>query len=150
MTHPPLVMDVDGIRAYLRDVWPPFADEIADAIEVLEPGAARLRTVTGPEDLRPGGTVSGPVLMTLLDQAAYALVLGHLGPAGLAVTSHMSVEFLRRPEPGILLTAVELLKLGRTQITMAARITAADPASPPLVASTIVYSRALLGEGTAR
>lgn len=149
MSPPPLVMDVEGIRDYLHAEWPAAADDLADAVEVLEPGFVRFRTVPGEADLRPGGTVSGPVLMATVDTAAFALVLGHLGPAALAVTSHMSFEFLRRPAPGVLLTDVELLKLGRSQITMSARTRGGGPAAPPVVAATVVYSRALLGGGQA-
>lgn len=139
-----LQMDVEGIRAYLAEVWPETADGMADAITELRPGFCRSTTRTGPADLRPGGTVSGPVLMTTVDQAAYVLVLAHLGRAALAVTSHLSVEFLRRATPGVLVTDVELLKLGRTQVVMAVRVHAGRAGTPPVAAATVVYSRALL------
>ena len=41
--------------------------------------------------LRPGGTVSGPTQMALADAAAYALILAHLGPVELAVTSSLNI-----------------------------------------------------------
>jgi acyl-coenzyme A thioesterase PaaI-like protein len=82
--------------------------------------------------------------MGAVDAAAFALVLAHLGAAALAVTSHLSIDFLRRPGPGVLIVDVELLKLGRTQITMSTRVHIDDPASPPVAAATVGYSRALL------
>ncbi|WP_370324979.1 PaaI family thioesterase [Euzebya sp.] len=148
MTHPPLALDRDGVCDYLAEVWPEAAGSFADGLVELEPGFARFVRRTGPADVRPGGTVSGPTLMHAVDEGGYALVLGHLGPAALAVTSHLSMDFLRRPTTGDLVVDVELLKLGRTQVPMAARVFVDDPGTPPVAVATIVYSRALVaGEG---
>ncbi len=62
--------------------------------------------------LRPGGTVSGPTLMTLADTAMYHLLLARLGPVALAVTTSLSINFLRRPPPAELRATARLLKLG--------------------------------------
>jgi acyl-coenzyme A thioesterase PaaI-like protein len=55
--------------------------------------------------LRPGGTISGPTLMALADGAAYCQILAHIGPVALAVTSSLSISFLRKPEAGVELVA---------------------------------------------
>ncbi len=144
MTDLPLVLDRAGIHDYVRSVWPEAAEHYRDAVLELRPGFVRYRRPTDGRHLRPGGTVSGPVLMETVDQAAYALVLAHLGDAALAVTSHLSIEFLRRPDPGDLLVDVEMLKLGRTQMVMEARIRVGDVDGPPVAAARVVYSRALL------
>ncbi|MGI9016735.1 MAG: PaaI family thioesterase [Euzebya sp.] len=144
MTHPPLVLDAAGVHAYLARVWPEAAPVYAESLLQLRPGFARFWTQTDQRNLRPGGTVSGPTLMTAVDRGAYALVLGHLGGAALAVTSHLSIEFLRRPTAGELIVDVELLKLGRTLISMAARLYVDDPEAPPVATATVVYSRALV------
>lgn len=141
---PPLHLDAAGVCDYIDEVWPEASRAYAEGLRELRPGVARFVRRTGPADLRPGGTVSGPTLMNAVDQAGYALVLGHLGPAALAVTSHLSVDFLRRPTLGDLIVDVELLKLGRTQVPMAARLYVDDVASPPVAVATIVYSRALV------
>jgi uncharacterized protein (TIGR00369 family) len=75
-----------------------------DSIEVGWPGAA--------DQVRPGGTISGPAMMTLVDTAAYFLVLAHIGPQTLAVTTNLNINFLRRPEPGVLIARGRMLKLG--------------------------------------
>ena len=62
--------------------------------------------------LRPGGTISGPALMTLADTAMYLLVLAHIGPIALAVTTNLNINFLRKPAPKDVLAEVKLLKLG--------------------------------------
>lgn len=142
--HPPLELDADGVYSYVHSVWPETAETYNGTMPILRPGFVRFRTTTDQTHLRPGGTVSGPTMMTAVDQAAYALVLAHLGPAAHAVTSHLAIDFLRRPTTGDLLVDVELLKLGRTQVTMAARLFVDDPQAPPVAAATVVYSRALV------
>ena len=144
MSLPDLALDAAGVHAYLHEVWPEVAHRFEGAITDLRPGRLRFRKPTGPDDIRPGGTVSGPTLMAAADEAAYAMVLAHLGGAALAVTSHLSIEFLRRPSVGELVLDVEVLKLGRTQVTMAVRIAVDDPDSPPVAVATVIYSRALL------
>ena len=64
------------------------------------------------DNLRPGGTLSGPTLMTLADTAMFYLLLSRLGPVALAVTTSLAINFLRRPPPAALLATARLLKLG--------------------------------------
>jgi uncharacterized protein (TIGR00369 family) len=64
--------------------------------------------------LRPGGTVSGPTLMALADFAMYVVLLSAIGPVGLAVTTNLNINFLRKGQPGRdVLAAARLLKLGK-------------------------------------
>lgn len=63
--------------------------------------------------LRPGGTLSGPTLMTLADTAMYFLVLAMIGPQPLAVTSSLTINFLRKPPAADLHATARMLKLGR-------------------------------------
>ncbi|MBL8918674.1 MAG: PaaI family thioesterase [Myxococcaceae bacterium] len=67
-----------------------------------------------PKQLRPGGTLSGPTMMTLADTAMYALVLSAIGEVPLAVTTNLSINFLRRPQPEDLVAEASMLKLGRS------------------------------------
>ena len=89
--------------------------------------------------LRPGGTISGPTLMTLADTVAYVAVVARIGPEFLTVTSHLSIDFLRKPPPADLRATGEVLKLGRRQATIAIRIH--STADDQLVAySTATYA----------
>ncbi|NCT85056.1 MAG: PaaI family thioesterase [Comamonadaceae bacterium] len=68
----------------------------------------------GEAELRPGGTVSGPVMMTLADVALYVAILAQIGIVPLAVTTHLSINFLRKPRADRRVVArCRLLKLGR-------------------------------------
>lgn len=73
--------------------------------------------------IRPGGTVSGPTLMGLADCAAWLATLTRIGPVLLAVTSTLTINFLRKPAPGAITADAELLKLGRRQSVCDVRVT---------------------------
>ncbi len=104
-------LDAAGITALLRKEFP---QALATTIEVAETGRARLRRDVGDADLRPGGTISGPTLMALADMASYVALLAEIGGVLLAVTTHLSIDFLRKPEAGVALVAeARLLKLGK-------------------------------------
>lgn len=67
------------------------------------------------DHLRPGGTVSGPVMFALADVAFYLAVLSRIGPQALAVTTSCHIDFMRKPAAGAALTAeARILKLGRS------------------------------------
>lgn len=83
------------------------------SIEELWHGGARLRQACREAFIRPGGTISGPTMMALADVAMYIAVLAAIGPVPLAVTTHLSINFLRRPAAADLVAEAELLKLGK-------------------------------------
>ncbi len=91
----------------------PFAEIFGFQVETLGPGSATARAPYSNEFLRPGGTISGPVMMSLADYAMYAAVLTRIGVVELAVTTNLNINFLRRPEPGDLLARAHIIKLGR-------------------------------------
>jgi len=64
--------------------------------------------------LRPGGYISGPTQMTLADQAAYIAIFTRIGIAPMAVTSNLSIDFLRPCLGDVLEVKAKLIKLGRT------------------------------------
>jgi acyl-coenzyme A thioesterase PaaI-like protein len=84
-------------------------------VEAVGNAAATLKHPVGTGELRPGGTVSGPVLMAVADIALYVAVLGEIGIVPLAVTTSLTINFLRKPSPGASILAVcKLIKVGRS------------------------------------
>ncbi len=84
-------------------------------IEALGPGTATVRHAVGQAELRPGGTVSGPVMMTVADVALYVAILGQIGIVPLAVTTSLNFNFLRKPASDrAIIGEGRLLKVGRT------------------------------------
>ena len=91
----------------------PQAARFPTAIESLAPRAIRLRLSYHEDQLRPGGTLSGPTLMALADRATYLMVLSMVGPVVLAVTTSLNINFLSKPGPRDLVADGTLLKLGK-------------------------------------
>lgn len=109
------------------------------SIASIGPGEAVLRLDPSDAHLRPGGTVSGPTLFALADLASYVAILAHIGPVALAVTTNLSINFLRKPPPGTLLARCEILKLGKRLAV--AEVGIAPPTETALVAhATATYS----------
>jgi acyl-coenzyme A thioesterase PaaI-like protein len=79
--------------------------------------AATVRHDIGTAELRPGGTVAGPVLMGVADVALYVAIFGELGIVPLAVTSSLNINFLRKPSADrAIIGACKLIKVGRTLV----------------------------------
>ena len=98
--------------------------------EEVRENYARIRLPFRESMLRPGGTLSGPSLFTAADIAMYALVLSHVGPELMAVTSNMNLNFLARPKAGDAIADARLLKLGRRQVVMEVSLySSAEPAT---------------------
>lgn len=83
-------------------------------IEEVGNKAAVVRQEIGVEHLRPGGTVSGPVLMAVADVALYAAILGEIGLVALAVTTNLNINFLLKPSAtNDIIGECKLLKVGK-------------------------------------
>jgi acyl-coenzyme A thioesterase PaaI-like protein len=78
-------------------------------------GGATVSHEVGPTELRPGGTVSGPVLMATADVALYVAILGEIGIVPLAVTTSLTINFLRKPAASNSIIGVcKLMKVGKS------------------------------------
>jgi len=98
----------------LRAEFPEMFDaESGYALEKLWFGGCRVRRHFHPRTLRPGGTVSGPIMMALADFTMYLAVLSAIGWVPLAVTTNFSINFLRKPAPRDVLAQARLFKLGK-------------------------------------
>ena len=84
-------------------------------VEAVGNASATIRHPVGFAELRPGGTVSGPVMMTVADVALYVAILGEIGIVPLTVTTSLSINFLRKPAADKDIMGVcKLMKLGRS------------------------------------
>ena len=114
MDAPALKMNAQEVTEFLTREFPQgWGPRSPNQIEAVGPGTARVRLTAGERHLRPGGTVSGPAMMTLCDATMYVAILANIGPVALAVTTNLSINFLRKPEPGDLVAECKLLKLGK-------------------------------------
>ncbi|WP_427911556.1 PaaI family thioesterase [Ramlibacter sp. MMS24-I3-19] len=86
-------------------------------VQVLEAGgmSATVAHEVGANELRPGGTVSGPAMMATADVALYVAILAEIGIVPLTVTTSLNFNFMRKPSADRrIIGACKLLKLGRT------------------------------------
>ena len=145
-----LTFDSVELHRYMLEAWPDRADSFApERFDRFEPGTCRMRSRVLDEDFRPGGTVSGPTLMALADSASYAIILGHLGEAALAVTTSLSIDFLRRPTGPVLFADCDLVKLGRSLAVCRVTIASGSDSSEPVMAhpeaiANVTYSLSLV------
>ena len=106
------LISIEELERLTRDKLP-FARLSKFRTEELKSGQAIVRAPYSNEFLRPGGTISGPIMMGLADFAMYAAVLTRVGVVELALTTNLNINFLHRPKPGDLLAKARLIKLGK-------------------------------------
>jgi uncharacterized protein (TIGR00369 family) len=109
--HRPFTLE--ELRSYLVEIFPEVWKRGNLKIEDIAPMSATLRLVHHPRHLRPGGTISGPAMFALCDVALYVAILGEIGRVEHAVTTSVSINFLRKPEPADLIGKASLMKLGK-------------------------------------
>ena len=112
-----------------------------DLVREVTPGRVRLARAFDPSMLRPGGSISGPVLMSLADTAGYVIVMAHVGAELMAVTSSLTMNFLRAAKPGEIQVEAELLSLGRRSAVCDVRIWT-EAADRLAAQATVTYARA--------
>ena len=105
------MMQPDAMQSFLDREFPQSTVKVVS----LGEHTATVKQEINDMHLRPGGTVSGPVLMTVADVAMYVAVLNQIGIVPLAVTTNLNINFLRKPSAERAIIGVcHLLKLGKT------------------------------------
>jgi uncharacterized protein (TIGR00369 family) len=107
MTPGELTAYLDEVFPERDELWPPTH------IDRLEVNEATLRMEFHSSLVRPGGTISGPAMFKLADYGIYVAILGMIGKVPLAVTTSLTINFLRKPLQRDLIADVRLLKLGK-------------------------------------
>lgn len=130
-------MNLHEIRAFLAAEFAPVFVDQDVVVEAAADGVARLRMIPDARHLRPGAIVSGPTLMMLADTAAYAALLSLPSEARMAVTSNLSVSFLRAGR-GPIVQEARVVKPGRRLATILTE--ARDEAGNALAIATLTYA----------
>ena len=91
-------------------------------VESVGENRARVRYRFTESMIRPGGTVSGPTLMSLADAAMYAAILANLDGQEMAVTQNLNINFLSKPGQADLIGDAEILRLGRRSAMLEVRL----------------------------
>lgn len=105
------MMQPDAMQSFLDREFPQSTVKVVS----LGEHTATVKQEINDNHLRPGGTVSGPVLMTVADVAMYVAVLNQIGIVPLAVTTNLNINFLRKPSAERAIIGIcHLLKIGKT------------------------------------
>lgn len=132
------VMSEGEIAAFLADHFPQVSGEFV--LDRLTPEGLVLRRHVSDKHLRPGGTVSGPTMFGLADVAFYLALLSRIGPVALAVTTNVSIDFLRKPMADAdLLGEARILKLGR-QLAVGDVMICSEGQDAPVARASLTYS----------
>lgn len=105
------LVTLEQMAAFLRREFP----QTRVTVESLGEDEIVVAHEVGEAELRPGGTVSGPVMMTVADVALYVAILHKIGLVPLTVTTSLSINFLRKPGADRrILGRCRLMKLGKS------------------------------------
>ncbi len=112
---PAPIPTAEEINRYLPEAYPAAArsgircDEVGD-------GWAIARWVYDEAELRPGHYISGPTMFLLADCALWFGVFSVLGIQSMAVTSEMSIRFLRPAQHGDIVARATIRSTGTRRI----------------------------------
>ncbi len=91
----------------------PLVEVLGFVVEQLDRGECVVRAKYKEDFLRPGGTVSGPIMMALADYAMWGAIMNRTERVQMALTSNLNINFLVRPEPGDIVAVAKVIKLGK-------------------------------------
>jgi uncharacterized protein (TIGR00369 family) len=135
-------LGADKLNALMASAFStPGSEAGSGDVVSVEPGRIHVMRAFDAAMLRPGELVSGPTLMGVADMAAYNLILAHVGPELMAVTSSLTINFLRGAKKGDIHAYAELLSLGRRLAVCDVRIWTESPERLAAQAS-VTYARA--------
>ena len=109
------------VEALIRGGLPAAAEQ-GVVVESVGENRARVRYRFTESMIRPGGTVSGPTLMSLADAAMYAAILANLDGQEMAVTQNLNINFLSKPGQADLIGDAEIRRLGRRSAMLEVRL----------------------------
>jgi uncharacterized protein (TIGR00369 family) len=133
-------MSVTELEEFLCAEFPQSFGSGDTVIESADGKTCLLRQRYSDSMLRPGGTISGPTLMALADCAMYVVLLSAIGPVGLAVTTNLNINFLRKGTAGHdVLAAAKVLKLGK-RLAVGEVVLLSGASTAPIAHVTATYS----------
>ena len=129
---------IQELSEYVEEIFPQIKDDF-EILEISEHGC-RVKLNVNFKHLRPGNTVSGPSIFSLVDCTAYMIILAKLGKEALAVTTNCSIDFMRKPAGEKDLIAIcELLTVGQSLVVADSKVYS-EGTEKPVARATITYS----------
>ena len=106
-------LSLNELNCFLVNEFPQCHCSVISSDELT----AHVRYEISEQDLRPGGSVSGPTLMKVADVALYIGVLSNKGLIPLALTTNFSINFFKKPNADkAIIGECQLLKVGKNLV----------------------------------
>jgi acyl-coenzyme A thioesterase PaaI-like protein len=130
------MITADAINEMLEQLWP---DCLFRCSEVSEDRALAVGE-PGPDALRPGRYISGPTVFAAADAALWFLVAGAVGRLEpLALTSELSIRYLRPAQGRRLYARASLDKAARRSVVGTVRVWTDDNDDAPSAVAQGTY-----------
>ena len=135
MSEPPVApapgVNPASIAAYVTEQWPSNPNK-ATCLEVSGRHAV-VELLVEPHSIRPGGFISGPTQFAAADVALWYACFGAIGLEAMALTSELSIRFLRPALGDRLHARADLHSVGSRQLVGSVTIWTDDPDRPTSV-----------------
>ncbi len=133
-----LSFTIPQMTAFLSKVFPQVDGMFG--IDRMDDELLVMRLLADERHLRPGGTVSGPAMFALADVSAYVATMARIGREALTVTTHASIDYMRKPAAGRdVLAHTRVLKLGRT-LSVSDVLMFSEGSDAPVAHASLTYS----------
>lgn len=111
MTDSP-TLSAEAVNRFLLEQWP----DTRQLCHAIGPRWAEVRNAPEASNLRPGGIISGPTLFAMCDAALWFALFGAVGIEPMALTSELSIRFLRPARGSAVIARAELDHVGRRSV----------------------------------
>lgn len=105
----------DEVNAFVAEVFPSSSADGTRCVE-LGDGMAVARWPFDERELRPGAYISGPRMFGLADSALWYATFTVVGLEAMAVTSELSIRFLRPAQNGDLMARAVLVSVSKRRL----------------------------------
>lgn len=112
MSGPGAAVTAAQINAYLEGEFSGMGNRCVD----VGSSWAVARYDARPENLRPGGIVSGPTLFALCDGVLWYALFGAVGIEPMALTSELSIRYLKPAIGSAVLARADLHHVGKRSV----------------------------------
>lgn len=107
------------VNETIHSLWPTTGDECIE----IEPTHALARYDINQDTLRPGGFVPGPTQFSIADVALWYLTFAALNRVEpMALTSELSIRFLRPAQGRVMWARADMDKAGRSSVVGTVKI----------------------------
>ncbi len=89
---------------------------------------------------RPGGTIAGPVLMTMVDTIGFMVTIAQAPPGTETFTTDISMQFLRPAPMGLLVVEGRPLRFGKRSSVISATVRSPQVHDGPVATAVVTFA----------